>query len=88
MTSTTGRTYLDHAATTAVRPAALEAFTASALSLGNQSSLHSSGRGAKLRVATARDALAVLATTPLVIALVNYYASRRFGARVHLRRRR
>jgi cysteine desulfurase len=58
MTPTTGRTYLDHAATTAVRPAALEAFTASALSLGNQSSLHSSGRGAKLRVETARDVLA------------------------------
>jgi cysteine desulfurase len=58
MTPTTGRTYLDHAATTAVRPVALEAFTASALSLGNQSSLHSSGRGAKLRVETARDAIA------------------------------
>ncbi|MBB5749329.1 cysteine desulfurase family protein [Micrococcus sp. TA1] len=58
MTPTTGRTYLDHAATTAVRPVALEAFTASSLSLGNQSSLHSSGRGAKLRVETARDALA------------------------------
>ena len=58
MNPTTGRTYLDHAATTAVRPVALEAFTASALSLGNQSSLHSSGRGAKLRVETARDALA------------------------------
>lgn len=54
----TGRTYLDHAATTAIRPAALEAFTASARILGNQSSLHSSGRGAKLRVETARDALA------------------------------
>ncbi len=52
------RVYLDHAATTALRPVALEAFTASARTLGNQSSLHQSGRGAKLRVETARDALA------------------------------
>jgi cysteine desulfurase len=52
------RVYLDHAATTAVRSVALKAFTAGALSLGNQSSLHQSGRGAKLRVETARDALA------------------------------
>lgn len=58
MTPTTGRTYLDHAATTALRPAALEAFTASARSLGNQSSLHSSGRQAKLRVETAREEIA------------------------------
>jgi cysteine desulfurase len=52
------RVYLDHAATTAIRPAALEAFTTSAAALGNQSSLHQSGRAAKLRVETARDALA------------------------------
>ncbi|QCU77741.1 cysteine desulfurase [Citricoccus sp. SGAir0253] len=52
------RVYLDHAATTALRPAALEAFTASARRLGNQSSLHQSGRAAKLRVETAREALA------------------------------
>lgn len=52
------RVYLDHAATTAIRPVALEAFTASSLSLGNQSSLHQSGRAAKLRVETAREALA------------------------------
>lgn len=52
------RVYLDHAATTAIRSVALEAFTAGTLSLGNQSSLHQSGRAAKLRVETARDALA------------------------------
>ncbi|MGM7668839.1 cysteine desulfurase family protein [Microbacterium sp. A93] len=52
------RVYLDHAATTAIRPVALEAFTSSSLTVGNQSSLHQSGRGAKLRVETARDALA------------------------------
>ncbi|GAA4762459.1 cysteine desulfurase family protein [Citricoccus nitrophenolicus] len=52
------RAYLDHASTTAIRPVALEAFTSGSLALGNQSSLHQSGRGAKLRVETARDALA------------------------------
>ncbi|MEO9248994.1 cysteine desulfurase family protein [Citricoccus nitrophenolicus] len=52
------RVYLDHAATTAIRPVALDAFTSSSLTVGNQSSLHQSGRGAKLRVETARDALA------------------------------
>lgn len=58
LSSPRSRVYLDHAATTAIRPVALEAFTAGSLTLGNQSSLHQSGRAAKLRVETARDALA------------------------------
>lgn len=52
------RAYLDHAATTALRSVALDAFTAGSTAVGNQSSLHQSGRGAKLRVETARDAIA------------------------------
>ncbi|MFC7402018.1 cysteine desulfurase family protein [Citricoccus sp. GCM10030269] len=58
LSASRSRVYLDHAATTAIRPAALEAFTVSTQSIGNQSSLHQSGRHAKLRVETARDALA------------------------------
>lgn len=49
--------YLDHAATTDVRPSALEAFvTASAT--GNPSSLHASGRGARRVLEEARESLA------------------------------
>lgn len=39
-----GRVYLDHAATTAVRPSALEAYVDAARTLGNPSSQHASGR--------------------------------------------
>lgn len=52
------RIYLDHAATTPVRPAALEAFVEQAQRLGNASALHSAGRSVKLQVADARDRLA------------------------------
>lgn len=52
------RIYLDHAATTAMRSAALEAFTDAARHEGNPSSLHGSGRAAQLRLEDARDALA------------------------------
>lgn len=38
------RVYLDHAATTSVRPAALEAYLEAARTLGNPSSQHASGR--------------------------------------------
>lgn len=41
------RAYLDHAATTVLRPAALEAFTAAAAVRGNPSSVHASGRRAR-----------------------------------------
>ncbi len=39
-----GRVYLDHAATTAIRPSALEAYAEAARTLGNPSSQHASGR--------------------------------------------
>ena len=53
------RIYLDHAATTPVRPAALDAFVAQAQRIGNAAALHSAGRSVKLQVADARDRLAV-----------------------------
>ncbi len=51
--------YFDHAATTPMHPAAIEAYVESA-SAGpsNPSSLHASGRAARERVSVARDALA------------------------------
>lgn len=52
------RSYLDHAATTPTRQAALEAFAELSARGGNASALHSSGRGAKLAVEDARDRLA------------------------------
>lgn len=52
------RIYLDHAATTPVRDAALEAFIAQAKRPGNASALHTAGRSVKLQVADARDRLA------------------------------
>jgi cysteine desulfurase len=52
------RIYLDHAATTPVRDAALEAFIAQAKQPGNASALHTAGRSTKLHVADARDRLA------------------------------
>lgn len=52
------RIYLDHAATTPVRPAALDAFVRQAQRIGNASALHSAGRTVKLQVADARDRLA------------------------------
>lgn len=62
------RIYLDHAATTPVRDAALEAFIAQAKRPGNASALHSAGRSVKLQVADARDRLATtLAADPTEI---------------------
>lgn len=52
------RIYLDHAATTPVRDAALEAFVTQAKRNGNASALHSAGRSIKLHVEDARDRLA------------------------------
>ncbi|MGO1183683.1 MAG: cysteine desulfurase family protein [Micrococcaceae bacterium] len=52
------RSYLDHAATTEIRPVALEAFAELSARRGNASALHSSGRGAKLALEDARDRLA------------------------------
>ncbi|MGX1768771.1 cysteine desulfurase family protein [Dietzia sp. NPDC055343] len=50
--------YLDHAATTPMRPAAVAAYTEAASTVGNASSLHGSGRRARRRVEEARELLA------------------------------
>lgn len=50
--------YLDHAATTPMRQAAVAAYVEAAASVGNASSLHGSGRRARRRVEEARESLA------------------------------
>ncbi|HEY3091084.1 MAG TPA: cysteine desulfurase family protein [Jatrophihabitantaceae bacterium] len=50
--------YLDHAATTAMRPEAIAAVTAAMAQVGNPSSLHGSGRHARRRVEESRERLA------------------------------
>lgn len=50
--------YLDHAATTSMVPAAVEAMTAHLLEVGNASSLHASGRRARRVVEESRETLA------------------------------
>jgi cysteine desulfurase len=52
--------YLDHAATTPMHPAAIEAMTAALATVGNASSLHTSGRAARRRMEEARETLAGL----------------------------
>ena len=52
--------YLDHAATTPMHPAAIEAMTDVLATVGNASSLHTAGRAARRRMEEAREALAVL----------------------------
>lgn len=52
------RAYLDHAATTPVRPEAVEAYTVALSDVGNPSSLHAAGRCARKRVEEARESLA------------------------------
>ncbi|BDX33228.1 cysteine desulfurase [Mycobacterium antarcticum] len=52
--------YLDHAATTPMHPAAIEAMTAALATVGNASSLHTSGRTARRRMEEARETLAKL----------------------------
>lgn len=52
------RVYLDHAATTAVRPAALAAFVEAAGLGANPASLHATGRRAKLVLEEARERIA------------------------------
>ena len=51
--------YLDHAATTPMHPAAIEAMTAVLGAVGNASSLHTAGRQARRRMEEAREAIAV-----------------------------
>lgn len=55
---TSDRTYLDHAATTPMRAAAIEALTAQLGRVGNPSSLHSSGRDARRVVEESREQIA------------------------------
>src|SRR6186997_2730679 len=50
--------YLDHAATTPMVPAALEAMTQHLLEVGNPSSLHASGRHARRVVEESRETIA------------------------------
>jgi cysteine desulfurase len=50
--------YLDHAATTPMVPAAVEAMTAHLLDVGNASSLHASGRRARRVVEESRETIA------------------------------
>ncbi|GJF13835.1 cysteine desulfurase [Mycolicibacterium cyprinidarum] len=52
--------YLDHAATTPMRPHAIEAMTAELATVGNASSLHGSGRVARRRLEESRETLANL----------------------------
>ena len=52
--------YLDHAATTPMHPAAIEAMTAALARVGNASSLHTTGRAARRRMEEARESLAGL----------------------------
>jgi len=58
--------YLDHAATTPMRPEALEAMTAELAEVGNPSSLHASGRRARRVVEESRESIAaVLGVNPV-----------------------
>lgn len=52
--------YLDHAATTPMHPAAIEAMVDALGTVGNASSLHTSGRAARRRMEEARETLAGL----------------------------
>jgi cysteine desulfurase len=58
MTPSTRIVYLDHAATTPMLPAAVEAMTAHLLDVGNPSSLHASGRRARRVVEESRETIA------------------------------
>ena len=53
-----GPIYLDHAATTPMHPAAIEAMTAARATVGNASSLHTAGRDARRRMEESRESIA------------------------------
>ncbi|SPM37939.1 Cysteine sulfinate desulfinase/cysteine desulfurase or related enzyme [Mycobacterium numidiamassiliense] len=50
--------YLDHAATTPMHPAAIESMTAALGTVGNASSLHTSGRAARRQIEESRELIA------------------------------
>jgi cysteine desulfurase len=52
--------YLDHAATTPMLPEALDAYVAAARQIGNPSSLHAAGRGARRLVEESRERIAAV----------------------------
>jgi len=56
--SQTRSVYLDHAASTPMHPAAIEAMTAALAMVGNASSLHTAGRAARRRVEESRETIA------------------------------
>jgi cysteine desulfurase len=56
--SATRPVYLDHAATTPMHPAAIEAMTAAMAEVGNASSLHTAGRAARRRMEESRESIA------------------------------
>ena len=58
--SETRSVYLDHAATTPMHAAAVEAMAAALAEAGNASSLHSSGRAARRRLEESRESIAAL----------------------------
>jgi cysteine desulfurase len=58
MSTTSPTVYLDHAATTPMVPAAIEAMTAELREVGNASSLHASGRRARRVVEESRETIA------------------------------
>ena len=57
---TAARTYLDHNATSPMRPEALEAYRSALQVFGNPSSVHSEGRAARRLVEDAREQVAML----------------------------
>ena len=60
----TGAIYLDHNATTPIRPAALDAMVEAARAVGNPSSVHAAGRAARGRLEVARGQVAALVARP------------------------
>ena len=52
-------TYLDHAATTPIRPQVLAAYTKALQAVGNPSSVHKFGQDARNALEAARESLAV-----------------------------
>jgi len=58
------RIYLDHNATTAIKPAVLESVTAALATTGNASSVHSHGRAVRASLESARTEIAKLVGAP------------------------